>query len=265
MATTTINLPQLKSVTYTSPSQGLNAVEPMVVEFGNAAVWAKPFTLNVPALPTGVASFTVTRTSTKTSYAATGVIVSGGGNAQTVPVYYGDTLTVSATAAESYGDPTATLSQDTVTGDVTLTVTAGAYTPSWHTIVSSSISITNNSTSTPKTITVNGMRANTLTRATFSGSIVAYGFEDSTDTNIRCTASINRRTNEESENGVYTGSGHGSGATSGWNYGFNITMGNNSISFLPSSSGYYADECGNSWPMDFDGATVTITSVEQYY
>lgn len=256
MATTTINLPQLKSVTYTSPSQGLNAVEPMVVEFGNAAVWAKPFTLSVPALPTGVASFTVTRTSTKTSYAATGAIVSGGGNAQTVPVYYGDTLTVMATAAESYGEPTATLSQDTVTGNVTLTVTASAYTPSWHTIYTGSLRVTG--TSSP---TVNGLKANVPTRATFSGRIYSDHWSGT-------YATINQRTNAESNNGVYTGSGSGNAGYGGTvNYGFTLKMNNNSVSFAPTMDGYYVDECGNNENIGLNssGSYVNITKIEQYY
>lgn len=258
MATTTINLPQLKSVTYTSPSQGLNAAEPMIVEFGDAAVWAKPFTLSVPALPTGVASFTVTRTSTKTSYAATGAIVSGGGNAQTVPVYYGDTLTVSATAAESYGDPTATLSQDTVTGDVTLTVTAGAYTPSWHTIIDGSgVTLRRNNTTS-----ISGVKAGVPTRASFSGHIY---------TNYSTiSAAINQRTEEESDDGVYTGSGRGTISSAGggsWSYGFTLKMQNGSVYFTTSVDGYFYDDCGST---EYDvtassNGYVTITFIEQYY
>lgn len=183
MATTSINLKTLKKVVYNSPSQNFNEVEPNIVQFGSAAVWAKPFTLTAPALPMGVSSFTIRRVSTQTSYAETGIIISGNTTTQNTEIYYGDVLSISATAAEHYNEPTATLSQNTVTGDVIATITSGQYIPYWHTIWSgnSTLSVLAFGDviggSDTDTLTVSGL---TTTRdIRFSGNMTwSAGFEE---------------------------------------------------------------------------------------
>lgn len=117
MAETKIPLADLKKVVY-------NGSEATTVNFG-VCTWAKPYTLTLPALPTGVASCTVSRSSTKSSIGTTGTIATAGSTAKTVTVYHGDVISISATAATGYNNPTASLSATTVTGDVTATVTAG--------------------------------------------------------------------------------------------------------------------------------------------
>lgn len=177
MATTSINLKTLKNVVYNSPSQNFNEVEPNIVQFGSAAVWAKPFTLTAPALPTGVSSFTIRRVSTQTSYAKTGIIISGNTTTQNTEIYYGDVLSISATAATGYTTPTAKLSQTTVTGDVTAIVRGGQYVGSWHTIwtgnASANATASYPTTSDTKTITINGLSTSRRTRLT--GTISVHG------------------------------------------------------------------------------------------
>lgn len=175
MPTTNIDLKTLKKVVYTSPSQNLNATEPNIVKFGNAATWAKQFTLTAPALPTGVSSFTIRRVSTQTSYAETGIIIFGNTTTQNTEIYYGDVLSISATAATGYATPTATLSQTTVTGDVTAIVRGGQYVGSWHTIwtgnASANATASYPTTSDTKTITINGLSTSRRTRLTGTISV----------------------------------------------------------------------------------------------
>lgn len=62
----------------------------------NYIIWAKPFTLNI-VKGSGVSSVTVTRTSTKVKDVPTNLSVSSGET-----IYYGDTLSVDATATTGY-------------------------------------------------------------------------------------------------------------------------------------------------------------------
>lgn len=132
MAELQVNLSNIQKVIYQSSSQG--QIEPNVVQFGNVAIWAKPYTLTIPALPAGVSSCTITRTSSQFTDAVTGTIATAGSVSKTVTVYYGDTLSIAATAASGYNAPTYRLSQTTVTGNVTATVAAGSVAASWHTL-----------------------------------------------------------------------------------------------------------------------------------
>lgn len=94
----------------------------------------KSFALSYPAKPTGVSAYTISRTSSPNQGATTGVIVNSPSSAGTVTVYYGDKLSISATAASGYNAPSKSLSQTTVTGNVTATITAGSLAQSWHTL-----------------------------------------------------------------------------------------------------------------------------------
>ena len=79
------------------------------------------YKLTIASRPTGVASITVTRTSSPLKGAATGTLSSG------ATIYYGDKLTASATATGSYGTPTLSWTSTEVKGNVKLVVTAGEY------------------------------------------------------------------------------------------------------------------------------------------
>lgn len=103
------------------------------IKFNEEYVWAKPYTLSI-SKETGVGSVTVTRTSSFEPTASTGSVSAGSGT-----IFHGDVLSVSATAASGYNNPTVSftsgVSNNTVIGDVTVTATAG-------TLSSTSISIT---------------------------------------------------------------------------------------------------------------------------
>lgn len=87
-----------------------------VLKCGNTAVWGKPFTLTV-SQGTGVASVTVNRTSSPNQHASTGALTSG------ATIYYGDVLSVSATASTDYTINPYTSSY-TVTDNVTVSISA---------------------------------------------------------------------------------------------------------------------------------------------
>lgn len=86
----------------------------------------KSYTLSVPKLPTGIASCTISRTSSPLKGASTGTIATVGSSTQSITVYYGDVLSISATATTGYNAPTYKLSSTTVTGNITTTLTAGS-------------------------------------------------------------------------------------------------------------------------------------------
>lgn len=110
-------------------------------------VWGKPFPLTIQAGANS--TVTVNRTSSPNQHASTGNITSGG------IVYYGDTLTITATPASGYkltkftingtehasGQTSAVSQTITVTGAVSV-VTATQSAKSWHTAWSGSYTLT---------------------------------------------------------------------------------------------------------------------------
>lgn len=70
------------------------ATDLTVLKYGTTAVWGKPFSLTVQAGANS--TVTVNRTSSPNQHANTGAVTSGG------IVYYGDTLTITATPASGY-------------------------------------------------------------------------------------------------------------------------------------------------------------------
>ena len=226
------------------------------------AIWQiNTYTLTMPVRPTGVASYSITRTP-NASGAPAAQTFSGTTSAQTQTIYYGDTLTITASASSGYGTPTTSLSATTVSGNVTATVTAGTYTPSWHTILSSSKTLT---TSSSTTATVSGLKANTKTRIWFSGSMTDNGAYSP------LSYTITARSGTESANGVFTGSGSQSdtniyGEEYSASFGFTLTMQSGSVKFAPYINGSIYDECGTALgTFKLKSGTVTITKIEQWY
>lgn len=206
------------------------------------------YTLYYSAKPTGVATHTVYRN---------GVALSNGAT-----IYYGETLTQTATATTGYNNPSVNWSSITVTGNVTATATAGSVAVQWRTIFSGSTTITTNSES-GATKAISGLRANVPTKITFSGNILNnWGFASN---------AISQRTNAESSNGVYSGSGHQTGYDSSgeferdYDYGFTLTMQDGSVLFKPYVNGYVYDLCDEQYTIDLSSASVTITNIQQYY
>lgn len=91
--------------------------------------WRKPYSLTIPTGLAGIEKITVTRVSDSNcgQLTATSITASGTGN-----ILYGDTLSVTADAAPGYKNPTASftgnISNNKVTGDVTVTASATALT-----------------------------------------------------------------------------------------------------------------------------------------
>lgn len=71
-----------------------NGTDLTVLKYGTTAVWGKPFSLTIQAGANS--TVTVNRTSSPNQHANTGAVTSGG------IVYYGDTLTITATPASGY-------------------------------------------------------------------------------------------------------------------------------------------------------------------
>lgn len=201
----------------------------------NAGTFTTPrisYKLTISSKPTGVATHTVYRN---------GVALSNGAT-----IYYGETLTQSATAESSYSDPSVNWSSIVVTGNVTATATAGSYVVGWKLIFNGSTTVTSSSP-----VSISGLRANTKTRATFSGrgDYELYDICDNYQGNSSYT--INQRTDVESDNGKYYGSNSGCGDWDCWDYGFELDMSGNPITIKPTGDAYYCQ--------------VTITRIEQYY
>ena len=121
-----------------------SATDLTVLKYGTTAVWGKPFSLTIQAGANS--TVTVNRTSSPNQHASTGNITSGG------IVYYGDTLTITATPASGYklvkftingteyaNSETSAVSQTiTVTGAVSV-VTATQSAASWKTFWTGSL------------------------------------------------------------------------------------------------------------------------------
>ena len=101
--------------------------------FNDSSAWAKPYTLSV-SKGTGVASITVSRTSTLEPTASTGSISAGD------TIFYGDVLSVSATAATGYlldsYATSYTVSDDNT--EISISATPGYYTVSLDAITNAS-------------------------------------------------------------------------------------------------------------------------------
>ena len=89
------------------------------IKYNDSFAWCKPYTLTI-SKGTGVASITVSRTSTLEPTASTGSISAGSGT-----IFHGDKLSVSATASTGYLLNSYTTSY-TVSGNTSVSVTATA-------------------------------------------------------------------------------------------------------------------------------------------
>lgn len=143
---------------------------------------------------------------------------------------------------------------------------------SWHTVLDTSATISlpyasgTATSSNPRTATyaLSGLRAGVPTIATFKGYI-----------NPRAGGatgnhSINQRTDEESQTGVFTGSGTNPNCSG--TFGFILTMLTDTIQFQAYSNGslyvFYDDACGGYYSctsIDGYSASITITKIQQFY
>lgn len=117
-----IPMNKLKTVVY-------DEIELDILSFADCE-WRKPYSITIPAEPTGIAGITVTRVTSESNCGqldTTSITASSTG-----AVLYGDTLSVEATAATGYRDATASftdgISNNKVIGDVAVSATATALT-----------------------------------------------------------------------------------------------------------------------------------------
>lgn len=96
-----------------------NGTDMTRIVYNNSILWCKPYTLTY-TLGTGVASATITRTTTYEPSALTGTLASGS------TIYYSDALSVSATASSGYTMNSYTTSYSSVTGDISIAFTANS-------------------------------------------------------------------------------------------------------------------------------------------
>jgi hypothetical protein len=99
--------PRLNEITSVKYKVGSNTNYPNIVYFGTACSWAKTCTIIVPKLPAGVSSVTVKRTATKATLGTIGTLgtQTSSTSAKTFYVYWGDTITISASATSGYNSP----------------------------------------------------------------------------------------------------------------------------------------------------------------
>lgn len=109
----------LKFGTSTVNAVTYNGNDVKQIKYNNSFAWCKPYTLSI-SKGTGVASVTVSRTSTLEPTASTGSISAGSGT-----IFHGDKLSVSATASTGYLLNSYTTSY-TVSGNTSVSVTATA-------------------------------------------------------------------------------------------------------------------------------------------
>lgn len=117
-----------------------NGTDLTVLKYGTTAVWGKPFSLTIQAGANS--TVTANRTSSPNQHANTGAVTSGG------IVYYGDTLTITATPVSGYkltkftingteyasGGTSAVSQPITITGAVSVVTTTTPAAKEWHTV-----------------------------------------------------------------------------------------------------------------------------------
>ena len=143
----------LKFGTNTVNTVKYNEQDVKQIVFNGSSAWAKPYTLSV-SKGTGVASITISRTSTLEPTASIGSATIGSGT-----IFHGDVLTVSATASTGYLLDDYTTSY-TVSGNTSISVTATALpkitlTKNTH-VKTISLTYVDGYTETSKTVTAAG-------------------------------------------------------------------------------------------------------------
>jgi hypothetical protein len=229
-----------------------NGTDLTVLKYGTTAVWGKPFSLTIQAGANS--TVTVNRTSSPNQHASTGNITSGG------IVYYGDTLTITATPASGYKLVSFTINgteyANGETSAVSQTIT-----------VTSAVSVVINTESAVSWKTVwtgsRGVNAINVTTGSFSdGSGMYYGsrtiqheiISNAYKTRITYTLADESPQTTELESLVTLTAGNNSSVRA------SIDSSSNNIDFItvikgnkPNSKAFYI------------GKNVTLTKVEQYY
>lgn len=230
-----------------------SATDLTVLKYGTTAVWGKPFSLTIQAGANS--TVTVNRTSSPNQHASTGNITSGG------IVYYGDTLTITATPASGYklvsftingteyasGQTSAVSQTITVTGAVSVVINTEAAI-SWKTIWTGSETVHTFRVTTGSFQDGSGMYTGSATK---QHAIVSNAYP----TRITFTlAQESPQTSDLTQSGKYLTIGDNSSVRA------SIDRSSDNIDFIttikgnrPNSKAFYT------------GKAVTLTKVEQYY
>lgn len=230
-----------------------SATDLTVLKYGTTAVWGKPFSLTIQAGANS--NVTVNRTSSPNQHASTGNITSGG------IVYYGDTLTITATPASGYklvsftingteyasGETSAVSQTITVTSAVSI-VTNTESAVSWKTIWTGSEIV-----HTLRVTTGNFQDGSGLYQgsATIQHAIVSNAYP----TRITFTlAQESPQTTDITQSNEYLTIGDNSSVRA------SINSSSNNIDFVTTIKGSQPNS-----RVFYTGKAVTLTKVEQYY
>lgn len=212
----------------------------------------RSYTISYPAKPTGVANFVI--------YLNGSAKVSNPTSAGSFTASYGAKVYATATAATNYGTPsvggvTTSSSGTSVTGNISITCSAGAYTgPKWRTILSSSKTINIGSSGSGST-SVSNLKAGVPTKVTFYGS----GWAEASGWGSQSWSFSSKTV--ESTNGVNS---YSESSSYGFEYGCTLTMKAGSVSVSAFADGYYEDAC-DFYEFSLESASITITNIQQYY
>lgn len=230
-----------------------SATDLTVLKYGTTAVWGKPFSLTIQAGANS--NVTVNRTSSPNQHASTGNITSGG------IVYYGDTLTITATPASGYklvsftingteyasGETSAVSQTITVTSAVSI-VTNTESAVSWKTIWTGSKGVNMAKVTTGSFSDGSGLYQGS---ATIQHAIVSNAYP----TRITYTlAQESPQTTDITQSGEYLTIGDNSSVRA------SINSSSNNIGFVTTIKGSQPNS-----KVFYTGKAVTLTKVEQYY
>lgn len=230
-----------------------SATDLTVLKYGTTAVWGKPFSLTIQAGANSTVA--ANRTSSPNQHANTGVVASGG------IVYYGDTLTITATPASGYklvsftingteyasGETSAVSQTITVTGAVSIVINTEAAI-SWKTIWTGSETVHTFRVTTGSFSDGSGMYSGS---ATIQHEIVSNAYP----TRITYTlAQESPQTTDITQSGEYLTIGNNSSVRA------SINRSSNNIDFSTVIKGNKPNA-----KVFYTGKAVTLTKVEQYY
>lgn len=230
-----------------------NATDLTVLKYGTTAVWGKPFSLTIQAGANS--NVTVNRTSSPNQHASTGNITSGG------IVYYGDTLTITATPASGYklvsftingteyasGETSAVSQTITVTSAVSVVINTESAV-SWKTIWTGSEKVHTLRVTTGSFQDGSGLYQGS---ATIQHAIVSNAYP----TRITFTlAQESPQTTDITQSGKYLTIGDNSSVRA------SINSSSNNIDFVTTIKGSQPNS-----KEFYRGKNVVLTKVEQYY
>lgn len=230
-----------------------SATDLTVLKYGTTAVWGKPFSLTIQAGANS--TVTVNRTSSPNQHANTSAVTSGG------IVYYGDTLTITATPASGYklvsftingteyasGQISAVSQTITVTSAVSIVINTEAAI-SWKTIWTGSETVHTFRVTTGSFQDGSGMYQGSATK---QHAIVSNAYP----TRITYTlAQESPQTTDITQSSEYLTIGNNSSVRA------SINRSSNNIDFVTTIKGNKPNA-----KVFYTGKAVTLTKVEQYY